>query len=530
MNWFSFTNVVLALFSIYLCHSIYTFYAMFFPDDCLPQNDRCLPPFATEKDLLELHLYTSKKNKENPSDLKLVFKKEGFLTSAVFSQSVNVTLPKSTRQNGTLYAHIFTAKEGRVAAKVRSEYTSYVIVPLTQYAVKEAEVISLLSGSDDSTPNKSADEIVSHWRPKLVTHVMNPSIAFSATKGYPGELVGHVRFTSNGKYLPILYVDQLGVMLRQLQPINENSTEMALEIQYSPISVGKLRMWLAMQKSLELFKTLGFSEKDVDEVKGIFVDTNLYLLSLTFFVSAFHLLFDFLAFKNDITYWKERESMAGLSSRTVAWRCFSQFVIFLYLMDEDTSLIVIIPAGIATVIEFWKVTKAYKLSLEWKGFIPNLKLGSVTDVEKETEKWDSEAMKYLSYILYPLLIVGAIYSLVYVKYKSWYSFLIHSLVNGVYAFGFIFMLPQLFLNYKLKSVAHLPWRVFMYKAFNTFIDDVFAFIITMPTAHRVAVFRDDLVFVIFLYQRYLYPVDKSRANEFGVSYEDKAEQIKQKKD
>ncbi len=59
-------------------------------------------------------------------------------------------------------------------------------------------------------------------------------------------------------------------------------------------------------------------------------------------------------------------------------------------------------------------------------------------------------------------------------------------------------------------MAHLPWRAFMYKAFNTFIDDLFAFIITMPTAHRVACFRDDVVFLIYLYQRYLYPVDKSR--------------------
>ena len=50
----------------------------------------------------------------------------------------------------------------------------------------------------------------------------------------------------------------------------------------------------------------------------------------------------------------------------------------------------------------------------------------------------------------------------------------------------------------------------MYKAFNTFIDDLFAFIITMPTAHRVACFRDDIVFLIYLYQRYLYPVDPNR--------------------
>merc|ERR1711890_57072 len=67
-----------------------------------------------------------------------------------------------------------------------------------------------------------------------------------------------------------------------------------------------------------------------------------------------------------------------------------------------------------------------------------------------------------------------------------------------------------------KSVAHLPWRAFMYKAFNTFIDDLFAFIITMPTAHRVACFRDDLVFVVYLYQRYLYPVDKNRIDMSGM--------------
>jgi hypothetical protein len=52
------------------------------------------------------------------------------------------------------------------------------------------------------------------------------------------------------------------------------------------------------------------------------------------------------------------------------------------------------------------------------------------------------------------------------------------------------MTPQLFINYKLKSVAHMPWKTFVYKALNTFVDDLFAFIIRMPTLHRVACFRD----------------------------------------
>lgn len=55
-------------------------------------------------------------------------------------------------------------------------------------------------------------------------------------------------------------------------------------------------------------------------------------------------------------------------------------------------------------------------------------------------------------------------NLIVMIYISWYSWSIKSLVNGVYAFGFLFMLPQLFINYRLKSVAHLPWKTFMYKA------------------------------------------------------------------
>ena len=37
----------------------------------------------------------------------------------------------------------------------------------------------------------------------------------------------------------------------------------------------------------------------------------------------------------------------------------------------------------------------------------------------------------------------------------------------------------------------------------------------MPTLHRLSCFRDDLIFLVYLYQRWIYPVDTSRINEFG---------------
>lgn len=52
------------------------------------------------------------------------------------------------------------------------------------------------------------------------------------------------------------------------------------------------------------------------------------------------------------------------------------------------------------------------------------------------------------------------------------------------------MTPQLFINYKMKSVAHLPWRMLTYKALNTFIDDLFAFVIKMPMMYRIGCLRD----------------------------------------
>ena len=55
----------------------------------------------------------------------------------------------------------------------------------------------------------------------------------------------------------------------------------------------------------------------------------------------------------------------------------------------------------------------------------------------------------------------------------------------------------------------------MHQALNTFIDDLFAFIIKMPTMHRLACLRDDLVFIIYLYQRWAYGIDRKRANEYG---------------
>ena len=65
----------------------------------------------------------------------------------------------------------------------------------------------------------------------------------------------------------------------------------------------------------------------------------------------------------------------------------------------------------------------------------------------------------------------------------------------------------------------------VYKSLNTFIDDLFAFVIKMPLMHRLSCFRDDIIFFIYLYQKWAYKVDHTRVNEFGQGGDD-APQVK----
>ena len=61
----------------------------------------------------------------------------------------------------------------------------------------------------------------------------------------------------------------------------------------------------------------------------------------------------------------------------------------------------------------------------------------------------------------------------------------------------------------------MPIKAMVYKTLSTVVDDFFAFCIKMPILHRLACFRDDVVFLIFLYQRWIYRIDPKRVNEYG---------------
>ena len=124
-------------------------------------------------------------------------------------------------------------------------------------------------------------------------------------------------------------------------------------------------------------------------------------------------------------------------------------------------------------LEAWKITKTvdvrvrpaaqdswlpYKVTFEDKH--------QLSDTEKKTKEYDEIAFKYLYFVAIPLLLAYAVYSVLYDTHKSWYSFVITTLVGSVYAYGFLMMVPSLYINYRLK-VCH-SWTF----SSNSFTDTV----------------------------------------------------------
>jgi len=64
-----------------------------------------------------------------------------------------------------------------------------------------------------------------------------------------------------------------------------------------------------------------------DGLRTVLLETEPWLLVLTTLSSVLHSVFSFLAFKNDVAFYKARDSFAGLSLRSLALNCFFQTVI-----------------------------------------------------------------------------------------------------------------------------------------------------------------------------------------------------------
>ena len=552
-------------------------------DDAAGANGaRVWRPAFSKSDLVDMYVYidTHAEGPRFEDESSLVWFEESLPLSGVdgeLSRSIDIDLASDAfaavkRDNATVFVHCHFARTGEASPNPKAEdfskFSAFgVTSPLIEYrpAKKKKSTKNLLAGAadDETSPDNAADtengsaaEADDHtaaaaaaagaakkkdeeneeedeedgadkpWRahlkPNVTIHIVDDFTRYEAYKA-PPTVSPHLDVDlETGLYPPIVFMNDFWLLKDKYDEVNATSADTTtLHLRFGRISTMYWQILMQMEQSFKLQESFGaMNDGESDEIKRIFIEGNPYLLALTMVVSMLHTIFDIMAFRSDIGFWNKNKSMEGLSARMVVLNSFMQLVIFLYLLENDTSMVVLFSSGVGCAIEFWKITKCMTVEVNWSGRIPSISFkDKVGYQETNTKRYDREASVYLSYVLFPLVIGYSIYTLVYDSHKSWYSWILNSLVGAVYTFGFILMCPQLYINYKLKSVAHLPWRQMTFKFLNTIIDDLFAFVIKMPTLHRLSVFRDDAIFLIYLYQRWIYPVDKKRANEYGFAEE-----------
>jgi hypothetical protein len=215
-----------------------------------------------------------------------------------------------------------------------------------------------------------------------------------------------------------------------------------LEMSFSPLPAHRFQWMANLEHSMKLNEEkLGISEKESEDLRGMFVNTNPVLLYTTVVVSAVHLLFDVLAFKNDMQFWSSVDTMEGLSSRTLIINEIMEMVIFLYLIEEDASWLIKVTSLFTIVLGAFKVFKS--LQVRRRDAAQRNK-----GEESLTDLYDKKAFAYLLPPLLLTVVSYSVYSLLTGYHRGWYAWLLESLVALVYGCGFIVMTPQLFINYR----------------------------------------------------------------------------------
>ena len=69
------------------------------------------------------------------------------------------------------------------------------------------------------------------------------------------------------QYKPSLFVDEIGLTTDKYIPLNSSVSSLPLHVSFGPLSVQRYLLIAQLEESLRAQTELGFTEKDLDEVR-----------------------------------------------------------------------------------------------------------------------------------------------------------------------------------------------------------------------------------------------------------------------
>lgn len=236
-------------------------------------------------------------------------------------------VPKEVQQNGTLWAHFYVALSGHEldpAAKTYSpESAVHFLRPLNQYLPKKkvAKRKNLLSSSDDSAKdevdNTPKYSIASYYHPNFTVSVI-PDFGIANYQQMHPAVRQYVHLESTGArditgqntwYYPVMYLNTFWQLRSHMTELNSTVEYLPLRIVLNNMSNWKFNILASMDEGAKQNARNaangqpvagGGDGSEFEMIKEVLLNTNVYLLGTTAIVSVLHMIFETLAFKNDI--------------------------------------------------------------------------------------------------------------------------------------------------------------------------------------------------------------------------------------
>lgn len=247
------------------------------------------------------------------------------------SREVDTTfkVPKEVQNNGTLWAHFYVALAGHQIDPAAQDYSkssaAHFVRPLNQYLPKKkvAKLKNLLNSGDEGEEEVEEEDgtqgvqFASYYHPNFTVSVIPDSGTINYQTVHPAvrqyvqlESTGARDSTGqNGWYYPILFLNTFWQLRNHMTELNSTVETLPLRISLNNLKNWKFSLYATMDEGMKQTQRQaagggsmpsGSDGSELETFKEVLLDTNIYLLMTTGIVTVLHMVFEGLAFKNDI--------------------------------------------------------------------------------------------------------------------------------------------------------------------------------------------------------------------------------------
>ncbi|KAL7319512.1 hypothetical protein PS15m_002643 [Mucor circinelloides] len=398
-------------------------------------------------------------------------------------KQIQLLIPRnveSTKQH--YYAHIFLAKDSFPIDPANTSFSMdsivYVCHSLTKFYKNapywhQTITISLVYDTKDYINRDTL-------HPVTLKYFINSSKSISSNQR-------RINF-----YRPVVFPNDFWLAKKDAYPINDTTLNaLPLTVHLESINVWKFNVY-AVLASKEDDQQTNSSQLGLDE--NLSVMDQGYMFSITLLTCFMHGLFEMLAFKNDIGFYRAKTHRIGISVNSLMIHIAIQIILFTYTMDFSSNAIRECIQLTHLCVNIWKLNHVWLHDYEWVieqgsnyGFAIKMvrtatrgKHKLVEQGEAKTQQLDAVAVKLLALVAVPLFAVYNAYHyyyhynmLIYHQLKNicmedWTKkVIINGIVNFLSIFGpFMVVYPQIYINYKMDMVNHISTNTMVYKIIN----------------------------------------------------------------